>query len=81
MAERIFDEKTLRKLDRLTLVANRIRAGAMKGERRSTRRGEGTADLVIDIAGARIAPGDVIVADEDGVLAVPAQHAADLAAA
>lgn len=39
MAERIFDEKTLRKLDRLTLVANRIRAGAMKGERRSTRRG------------------------------------------
>lgn len=49
--------------------------------RRSTRRGEGTADLVIDIAGARIAPGDVIVADEDGVLAVPAQHAADLAAA
>src|SRR3990170_2287704 len=39
MAERIFDEKTLRKLDRLMLVANKIRAGAIKGERRSTRRG------------------------------------------
>lgn len=39
MAERIFDEKTLRKLDRLTLVANKVRAGAIKGERRSTRRG------------------------------------------
>ncbi|MBN2304941.1 MAG: DUF58 domain-containing protein [Anaerolineae bacterium] len=39
MAERIFDEKTLRKLDRLTIIANKIRAGAIKGERRSTRRG------------------------------------------
>jgi uncharacterized protein (DUF58 family) len=39
MPERIFDEKTLRKLDRLTLVANKIRAGAIKGERRSSRRG------------------------------------------
>jgi uncharacterized protein (DUF58 family) len=39
MAERLFDEKTLRKLDRLMLVANKIRSGAIKGERRSTRRG------------------------------------------
>ena len=39
MAERIFDEKTLRKLDRLTLIANKVRAGAIKGERRSSRRG------------------------------------------
>src|SRR4026207_2477449 len=39
MAERLFDEKTLRKLERLTLVARRARAGRMKGERRSTKRG------------------------------------------
>lgn len=35
----IFDETTLRKLNQLTLVASRIRSGAMKGERRSSRRG------------------------------------------
>lgn len=35
----LFDEKTLRKLDRLALVASQVRAGAMKGERRSTKRG------------------------------------------
>ncbi len=39
MAERLFDEKTLRKLERLTLVASRVRAGVMKGERRSKKRG------------------------------------------
>jgi uncharacterized protein (DUF58 family) len=39
MAKRIFDEKTLRKLDRLIIVANKIRSGAIKGERRSSRRG------------------------------------------
>jgi uncharacterized protein (DUF58 family) len=39
MNERIFDEKTLRKLNRLALVASRVRAGQMKGERRSVRRG------------------------------------------
>ncbi len=37
----IFDESTLRKLNRLTLVASRVRAGALKGERRSTKRGAG----------------------------------------
>jgi len=31
MAERIFNEKTLRKLDRLTIIANKVRAGAIKG--------------------------------------------------
>jgi len=34
-----FDESTLRKLDQLALVAARVRSGAMKGERRSTKRG------------------------------------------
>lgn len=35
----LFDETTLRKLTRLTLVATQIRAGLMKGERRSSKRG------------------------------------------
>jgi uncharacterized protein (DUF58 family) len=35
----IFDETTLRKLNQLTLVASRVRSGAIKGERRSARRG------------------------------------------
>jgi len=39
MAERLFDEKTLRKLDRLSLVASRVRSGTMKGDRRSKKRG------------------------------------------
>lgn len=39
MAERLFDDATLRKLEQLALVAHRIRAGVMKGERRSTRHG------------------------------------------
>lgn len=34
-----FDETTLRKLDRLSLVASKVRAGQIKGERRSTKRG------------------------------------------
>src|SRR4029077_16915763 len=37
--EKLFDEKTRRKLEQLMLVATRVRAGAMKGERRSTKRG------------------------------------------
>lgn len=37
--QRLFDETILHKLERLTLIAGRVRAGAMKGERRSTRRG------------------------------------------
>lgn len=35
----LFDEKTLRKLDCLALVASTVRAGQIKGERRSTKRG------------------------------------------
>lgn len=35
----LFDETTLRKLNQLTLIASRVRAGAIKGERRSSRRG------------------------------------------
>lgn len=35
----LFDETTLRKLEQLSLVASRVRAGQMKGERRSTKRG------------------------------------------
>ena len=39
MAGKLFDEVTLRKLEQLRLVADRVRAGATQGERRSTRRG------------------------------------------
>jgi uncharacterized protein (DUF58 family) len=35
----LFNESTLRKLNQLTLVASRVRSGAIKGERRSSRRG------------------------------------------
>ena len=34
-----FDEKTRRKLEQVMLLSSRARAGAMKGERRSTKRG------------------------------------------
>ncbi|MFZ0547377.1 MAG: DUF58 domain-containing protein [Candidatus Promineifilaceae bacterium] len=36
---KIFDESSLRKLEQLTLVADRVRVGVMKGERRSRKRG------------------------------------------
>lgn len=36
---RIFNETTLRKLEHLALVASGVRAGSVKGERRSTKRG------------------------------------------
>lgn len=35
----IFDNSTLQKLEQLTLVASRVRAGVMKGDRRSRKRG------------------------------------------
>jgi uncharacterized protein (DUF58 family) len=35
----LFDEATLRKLEQLTLVADRVRVGVMKGDRRSRKRG------------------------------------------
>jgi len=37
--QKLFDEKTRRKLQQLSLIASRVRAGAIKGERRSKRRG------------------------------------------
>lgn len=37
--QKLFDEKTRRTLEQLMLIATRVRAGAMKGERRSTKRG------------------------------------------
>lgn len=39
MDQQLFDETILRKLERLELVASKIRAGAIKGERRSVKRG------------------------------------------
>ncbi len=39
MNQRLFDERALRKLEQLSLVAQRVRAGVIKGERRSTKRG------------------------------------------
>ncbi|MBN1430269.1 MAG: DUF58 domain-containing protein [Anaerolineae bacterium] len=38
-AERLFDEKTLRKLEQLRLIAHKVRSGAVKGERRSIKKG------------------------------------------
>lgn len=35
----LFDESTLRKLEQLTLTADRVRVGVMKGDRRSKKRG------------------------------------------
>src|SRR5512147_1504883 len=37
----LFDESSLRKLQQLTLVTSRVRAGALRGERRSLKRGAG----------------------------------------
>jgi len=39
MMPALFDEAALRKLERLTLVADSVRVGVMKGERRSRKRG------------------------------------------
>src|ERR671922_2638439 len=50
----LFDEQTRRKLEQLMLAATRVRAGAMKGERRSNKRGTS-----IEFADYRnYAPGD-----------------------
>ncbi|MFQ3568749.1 MAG: DUF58 domain-containing protein [Aggregatilineales bacterium] len=38
----LFDEKTRRKLEQIMLSASRVRAGAIKGERRSVKRGSST---------------------------------------
>lgn len=39
MAEKLFDQSILNKLNRLNLIASRVRAGVLKGERRSSKRG------------------------------------------
>lgn len=39
MTHIVFDESTRRKLEQIMLVATRVRAGAMKGDRRSNKRG------------------------------------------
>ena len=39
MDHKVFDEKTRRKLEQVMLQSSRARAGVMKGERRSIRRG------------------------------------------
>lgn len=39
MTDIVFDETTRRKLEQIVLVATRVRAGAMKGDRRSNKRG------------------------------------------
>ncbi|HLA44121.1 MAG TPA: DUF58 domain-containing protein, partial [Aggregatilineales bacterium] len=39
MSEALFDPGTLRKLEQLSIVASQVREGAIKGERRSKRRG------------------------------------------
>lgn len=36
--------------------------------RRSDKRGEGRVDVAVDIAGARVAPGDYVHADGDGIV-------------
>lgn len=45
--------------------------------RRSTRRGEGSAHIAITVAGTPVRDGDWIVADEDGVVVLSAEHAAE----
>lgn len=39
MSEALFDPSTLRKLEQLSIIASQVRSGAIKGERRSHRRG------------------------------------------
>src|SRR5215216_666158 len=52
--QQLFDETTRRKLEQLMLSGSRVRAGAIKGERRSTKRGTS-----IEFADYRnYAPGD-----------------------
>lgn len=43
--------------------------------RRSTRRGEGTAHIAVNLTGVPVAEGDVVVADGDGIVVLPAEHA------
>src|SRR5690348_583455 len=50
----VFDEAFLRKLERLDIVARKLRAGILRGERRSTKRGQS-----VEFADFRLySPGD-----------------------
>lgn len=50
----VFDESFLRKLERLDIVARKVRAGVLRGERRSTKRGQS-----VEFADFRLySPGD-----------------------
>ena len=52
--DNVFDEAFLRKLERLDIVARKVRAGALRGERRSTKRGQS-----VEFADFRLySPGD-----------------------
>lgn len=46
--------------------------------RASTRRGEGQRDLPVTVLGATVRPGDVLFADEDGVVVLSTEQAAGL---
>lgn len=46
--------------------------------RRSTRRGEGTAHVAVDLAGVRVEDGDLVAADADGIVVLAQEHAKDL---
>ncbi len=46
--------------------------------RKSVRRGEGQAGVVITLGGVAVRPGDVVVADEDGVVVLEAALSSEL---
>ena len=46
--------------------------------RRSTRRGEGTAHIPVDLAGIQVTESDVVIADSDGIIVLDAGHASAL---
>ncbi|MGO4684987.1 ribonuclease E activity regulator RraA [Hyphomicrobium sp. 2TAF46] len=48
--------------------------------RRSTRRGEGTRDIPITIAGTAINAGDIVIGDEDGVVILTSEQGKELTA-
>lgn len=47
--------------------------------RKSTRRGEGTIAIDVDIAGVCISPGDSIIADADGIIVLSPEQATSIA--
>ena len=57
----------VRDVDEVNGCSIGVRALAVN-PRRSVKRGEGQRDLIVQVAGARIRPGDWVYADRDGVL-------------